>query len=173
MSKDDEIFSGIEAKDLDLWKIRGITISEFWEEQPPTDCTHVIADSRYLSLLRDFPLQTRLNQEFTEETTQQTDEKRYISRGSRQIQDAVAEKIIIHGDELWVNKKYQGVQVSIGCKVIDVDKVCPIVALIDNEDEESKLSEWTQLEKWLLFHYKERTNVNLDLNIIMPVKTSV
>ncbi|PKK59573.1 hypothetical protein RhiirC2_794661 [Rhizophagus irregularis] len=198
-SKDDEIFSGIEAKDLDLWKvkikndddeifskldlrsndtenikkIRGITISEFWEEQPPTDCTHVIADSRYLSLLRDFPLQTRLNQEFTEETTQQTDEKRYISRGSRQIQDAVAEKIIIHGDELWVNKKYQGVQVSIGCKVIDVDKVCPIVALIDNEDEESKLSEWTQLEKWLLFHYKERTNVNLDLNIIMPVKTSV
>ncbi|CAB4473536.1 unnamed protein product [Rhizophagus irregularis] len=172
-SKDDEIFSGIEAKDLDLWKIRGITISEFWEEQPPTDCTHVIADSRYLSLLRDFPLQTRLNQELTEETTQKTDEKRYISRGSRQIQDAVAEKIIIHGDELWVNKKYQGVQVSIGCKVIDVDKVCPIVALIDNEDEESKLSEWTQLEKWLLFHYKERTNVNLDLNIIMPVKTSV
>ena len=49
----------------------------------------------------------------------------------------------------WVNKKYQGVQVSIGCKVIDVDRVCPIVALIDNEDEESKLSEWTQLENSL------------------------
>lgn len=62
---DDEIFSKLDLRSNDtenIKKIRGITISEFWEEQPPTDCTHVIADSRYLSLLRDFPLQTRLNQ---------------------------------------------------------------------------------------------------------------
>uniref|UniRef100_A0A1D1ZLN9 5'-nucleotidase surE n=1 Tax=Anthurium amnicola TaxID=1678845 RepID=A0A1D1ZLN9_9ARAE len=191
-NKDDKMFSGIVAKDLDLWKvkikndneeyfskldlrsndtesIRGISISEFWVEQPPTDCTHIIVDSRYSSLLRDFPSQTRLNQEPTKETTQKTNEKHYISRGSRQIRDAVAEKIIIKGDELWISKKYQGVQVSIGCKgckVINVDKVSPIVSLIDNEDEETKLSEWTLLEKWLLFHYKKRTNVNLDLNQI-------
>ncbi|CAB5392353.1 unnamed protein product [Rhizophagus irregularis] len=76
-------------------KIQGIAISEFWEEQPPTDCTHVIVESQYLSLLRDFPSQIILNQA--------------------------------------------------------VDKVCSIVALIDNEDEVTKLSEWTQLENGFYF----------------------
>ncbi|PKY58047.1 hypothetical protein RhiirA4_429436 [Rhizophagus irregularis] len=87
-NKDDKIFSSIEAKDLDLWKVKikndnednflrldlksndtesmkkiqEIAIIEFWEEQPSTDCTHVIVESRYLSLLRDFPSQTILNQ---------------------------------------------------------------------------------------------------------------
>jgi hypothetical protein len=36
----------------------------------------------------------------------------------------------------------------------------------DNEDEKHELYECKQLEKRLLFHYKERTKVNLDLEQI-------
>ncbi|EXX73480.1 uncharacterized protein OCT59_002864 [Rhizophagus irregularis] len=72
---------------------------------------------------------------------------------------------------LWINKKYHGTHVDIGCVVNDIKTVyaksCSlVVTLVDNKNEKTEIKDWKSLEKWLLVKCKETQNVNLDIDKI-------
>lgn len=83
----------------------------------------------------------------------------------------VAAKIILPGDELWINKKYRNTQVDIGCIVkgintsyVNISSL--VVALVDDENEKTEVRDWKTLEKWLVVKYKESENVDIDMDKI-------
>lgn len=84
--------------------------------------------------------------------------------------------IIILGDELRIDKKYRGIQVNIGCKIAKLTSSIRIsslsVVLIDNENEQTEISDWKALEKWLLTKYKDLANVDLNIDQIILKKST-
>ncbi|RGB31039.1 hypothetical protein C1646_709991 [Rhizophagus diaphanus] len=145
----------------DIKILRG-EISDNWEEQPPNECTHVIIDSPYLTTLRKLKALTTGDSGENEENydlnisnienidknnrSQNDDIKTEIviisdKRSGCYIHEMIDAEIIFLGDELRIDKKYGGIQVNIGCKIINMDKSLRTstlsVALIDDENEKT------------------------------------
>ncbi|GES73476.1 hypothetical protein GLOIN_2v1658834 [Rhizophagus clarus] len=91
-----------------------------------------------------------------------------IDKSNRSQMTMIVAEIIFLGDELRIDKKYLGIQVSIECKITNITRSLRSstlsIALIDNEKTE--FSNWKTLEKWLLTKYKERTNIDINIDQI-------
>ncbi|RIA95569.1 hypothetical protein C1645_472223 [Glomus cerebriforme] len=145
-----------------IQKLKGI-ISNFWEEQPSEEFTHVVIDSPYL-------IGKRKMQELTEQLTRISIQCRdhcttyVIPDGTRDyLQNLYYAKIIRLNDELCIDKNYKkkidnesfSKKVYIKCKVVDFNDGILSVTLVDYEkDQKKEILFMEDLELWLLDEFE-------------------
>ncbi|PKY52314.1 hypothetical protein RhiirA4_425182 [Rhizophagus irregularis] len=161
--KKGDTFTDIEAYNLNLWKVNipndnekkfstlvlknddkgdiKILRSDYWEEQPPNECTHVIIDSPYLTTLRKLKALTTGDPGENEENYDlNISYVENIDKSNRSQNNDIKTEL----------KAAKGIKIDKSLRTSTLS-----VALIDDKNEKMVISDWKTLENWLLNQVKK------------------